>query len=131
MFSLLLCCGCGSGHVGLSGKVVYSDDGSPITFGTVLFATPTFQAKGEIKKDGTFTMGSVGAADGLPPGSYNVAVLGFTEDAGGDKIYSYLDPKWTSPSTSNFSVNVEKTTRNLEIKVERNPETLEQFKQKK
>jgi hypothetical protein len=123
--------GCNGKQVGLSGKVVFSDDGSPVTFGTVCFATPTFQAKGEIRKDGTFTMGSWGASDGLPPGTYQVYILGLTEDLGGDLIYSVLDPKWTSPSTTGLTVTVEKTTRNLEIKVDRNPETHEQFRNKK
>jgi hypothetical protein len=134
-FSLLLltllilpCFGCNNGQVGLSGKVIFSDDGSPLTFGTVCFSTPTFQAKGEIKNNGSFTMGSLGVADGLPPGTYTVCILGATEDLGGDNIYSLLDPKWNSPSTSNLTVTVENTTRNLEIKVDRNPETREQFK---
>ncbi|MDR2439849.1 MAG: hypothetical protein LBE12_10830 [Planctomycetaceae bacterium] len=127
----LLFLGCNNGHVGLSGKVVFSEDGSPLTFGTVCFSTPTFQAKGEIKNTGSFTMGSLGAADGLPPGTYTVYILGATEDLGGDNIYSILDPKWNSPSTSDFTVTVEKTTRNLEIKVDRNPESREQFLNKK
>jgi hypothetical protein len=135
IFVLLFGClnffGCNGKQVGLSGKVIFSDDGSPVTFGTVCFATPTFQAKGEIQKDGTFTMGSLSASDGLPPGTYQVGILGVTEDLGGDNIYSILDPKWNSPATSDFTVTVEKTTRNLEIKVDRNPESREQFRNKK
>jgi hypothetical protein len=123
--------GCNGKNAGLSGKVVFSDDGSPVTFGTVCFATPTFQAKGEIQKNGTFTMGSFGASDGLPPGTYQVGILGVTEDLGGELIYSILDPKWNSPSTSNLTITVERTTRNLEIKVDRNPESHEQFRNKK
>ena len=125
------CIGCGGDQVGLSGKVVFSDDNSPVTFGTVCFATPTFQAKGEINADGSFIMGSRSAQDGLPPGNYKVAIFGCTEDAGGDKIYSLLDPKWTSPSTTDYTVDVQKATKNLVIKVDRNPETREQFKSKK
>jgi hypothetical protein len=130
-FGCLNLSGCNGKQVGLSGKVVFSDDGSPVTFGTVCFATSTFQAKGEIKKDGTFTMGSIGTSDGLPPGTYQVGILGVTEDIGGESIYSILDPKWNSPSTSNLTITVENTTRNLEIKVDRNPESREQFLNKK
>jgi hypothetical protein len=60
-----------------------------------------------------------------------VAILGCTEDAGDERSYSILDPKWTSPVTTTYTVDVEKTTRTLVIKVDRNPETLEQFKKKK
>jgi hypothetical protein len=114
--------GCGGKHVGLSGKVVFSDDGSPLTLGTVCFATPEFQAKGEIRKDGTFTMGSLRVSDGLPPGTYQVGIFEATEYLEDGRSYSILDPKWNSPLTSGLTVTVEKTTRNLEIKVDRNPE---------
>jgi len=131
LFFAVACLGCGSGHVGSSGKVVFSDDGSPVTFGTVMFATSTFQAKGDITKNGTFTMGSYGAADGLPVGSYKVAVIGVIEELDDGRFYSLLDPKWTSPSTTDYTVDVQKTTKNLVIQVDRNPETLEQFKSKR
>jgi hypothetical protein len=74
LFVTVACIGCGK-QLGLSGKVVFSDDGSPVTFGTVCFATSSFQAKGEIKPDGTFTMDSYDAADGLPPGNYKVCII--------------------------------------------------------
>jgi hypothetical protein len=132
LLSGFLCyAGCNGNQVGLSGKVTFSDDGSPLTLGTVCFSTPTFQAKGDINKDGTFVTGSLGAADGLPPGTYQVAILGATEDIGGELLYSILDPKWNSPATTELTVTIEKTTRNLEIKVDRNPETREQFKNQK
>ena len=76
-------------------------------------------------------MGSRAAQDGLLPGSYKVAILGYTEYAGGDNICSLLDPKGTSPPTTDDTVDVQKTTRNVMIKVDRNPETLEQFKSKR
>ena len=116
----VVCIGC-SDHVGLSGKVVFSDDGSPVPRGTVMFATPTFQAKGDINPDGTFTMGSYSATDGLPPGTYTVAIIGANTSTGDDGTYYLLDPKWTSPSTSEYTVEVQKTTRNLVIEVDRNP----------
>jgi hypothetical protein len=131
LFVLICLTGCGNGQVGLSGKVVFSDDGSPLTVGAVCFSTPTFQARGELKQDGTFTMGSVTDSDGLPPGTYQVRIIGATEDLGGDKIYSVVDPKWENASTSGFSVTVDKTTKNLEIKVDRNPMSREQFSGKK
>lgn len=118
--------GCGKGHVGFHGKVVFVDDESPLTVGTVCFATPTFQAKGDLRRDGTFSMGSYNATDGLPPGTYHVGILAATEDLGDEISYSLVDPKWNSPKTSGFTIDVTETTRHYEIKVERNPETREQ-----
>ena len=129
----VVCLGCGK-HVGLSGKVVFSDDDSPVPRGTVLFATSTFQSQGDIKSDGTFTMGSFRERDGLPPGTYSVSIFGAVEGIGdgrNERIYQLLDSKWTSPSTSDYMIEVKKTTRNLVIKVDRNPQTLEQFEKRR
>lgn len=115
--------GCGKGHVHLKGKVVFADDGSPVVCGTVLFASPTFQSRGTIDPNGNFAIGSYDKADGLPPGTYEVAVIGaFVDlDPSGFKIHDLVDPKWTSPATSGLKVDVDKTTKFLEVKVDRNP----------
>ena len=78
-----------------------------------MFATPTFQAKGDINPDGTFTMGSYSATDGLPPGTYTVAIIGANTSTGDDGTYYLLDFGDTA--------EVQKTTRNLVIEVDRNP----------
>lgn len=119
VFSLivLILGGCGNGHVGLRGKVVFSDDGSPLTIGTVCFATPTFQAKGDLDKNGNFVMGSYSDHDGLPLGTYQVGIL----NAVIDTEYSLVAPQWLSPKTSGYTVKVDKKTSYLEIKVDRNP----------
>ena len=76
LIALVLVAGCGRGHVQLKGKVTFSDDGSPLTTGTVNFVSGTFQARAPLQPDGTYTVGSYKAADGLPPGKYSVYVTG-------------------------------------------------------
>ena len=64
--ALLLIVGC-SGNVKITGTVTYSDDGAPVETGTVCFISTTsdFMSRGTIT-NGTFTMSSVKADDGLP-----------------------------------------------------------------
>jgi len=113
--------GCGSNQVGAGGTVVFSDDGSPVTQGTIIFSTPTFQARSDIDGQGRFTMGSFGAADGLPPGTYNVTIVSTDAAEDPDNPYSLIDLKYSSPRTSGIEITVDKTVKNLEIKVDRNP----------
>ena len=107
--------GC-SKHVGLSGKVVYSDTGEPVPFGEVQLWTPTFVAKAPIRSDGTFTVGSYQLGDGVPPGTYHVGVAAYDEE--GDPL---IHPKHASPERSGLTITIETTTRNFEIKVDRAP----------
>ena len=53
---LLLClvAGCGKGHVTLKGKVTFADDGSPLTLGTVVLSTPSYQSRGDLNDKGEF-----------------------------------------------------------------------------
>ena len=115
--------GCSNNQVGFSGKVVYSDTGEPVPLGEIQFTTPTFSARATIEKDGTFKTGSYKAADGLPPGTYSVAIVSLTIDAE-DSLAppTYLvDPKYGNPKTSGLSVTIESATRGHEFKVDRPP----------
>ena len=118
---LLLCVavGCG-GHVPMTGTVVFDDDGSPLTHGVVILSTPTFQSRGELDSQGRFTMGSYGVADGLPPGTYGVAVVA-VETISDTLSYSLIDPKYSNPEMSGLTLTIEGAIRNYEIRVERNP----------
>ena len=123
--SLLIFAGC-SGKIGLSGKVVFSDDGSPLTVGVVCFEKPGFVARGNIQPDGTFVVGSIRDTDGLPPGSYQVYISEarklISGDGEGDSVYEQLvDPKFTSAATSGITVEITSTTRNFEVVVDRYP----------
>ncbi len=120
--SLLVLAGCGD-KVGLKGKAVF-DDGSPVPTGTVCFETDTYLARGDLKPDGTFVVGSLKANDGLPPGKYRVYISGAQKSIGQDKegmdIYeSLIDEKFASGSTSGITIDVTPSTKNFEIKVDR------------
>ena len=121
---LLLIAGCGP-NVSMKGKVTFEDDGSPLTKGQVFFSTPTFQASGEIKEDGSFVIGSQRSNDGLPTGTYKVAIVG-AEDlmASGNPnqpSYSLVDPIYSSPQTTDLTFEVTPSTHVYDIKVRRNP----------
>ena len=68
-------------------------------------------------------MGSYGTKDGIPPGTYNVAIsgAGIALDEMGDVNYGLIDPKFASPTQSGISVTLDKALRNFEIIVDRNP----------
>ena len=107
--------GC-SNHVGLSGRVMYSDNGEPVTTGEVQFLTPTFIARATIRPDGTFVTGSYKEADGLPPGTYGVAIVSVDAD-----FNPLVDLKFSSQATSGLGITIDKTTRDMEFVVDRAP----------
>ena len=72
---VVLVAGC-SGKVKVRGTVVFDDDQSPLTVGSVLLQNDTHSAKGKIDATGSFRISSVKPNDGVPPGVYHVAVLG-------------------------------------------------------
>lgn len=115
-------CGCGS-NVTLKGTVVFSDDKSPVPTGTVCFSTSTFFARGSIK-NGAFEMGSLGAADGLPPGKYQVyftdVVAESGKDTSGEPSYtSLIDAKYNSAATSGLEQEVTASTKSITLEVDR------------
>ena len=121
--------GCG-GNVGLSGKVVFLDDGSPVPLGTVglISESGTFSTRGTIKPDGTFTVGSTKANDGLPPGKYRVSVSALkyageqtsSDGESSESVHELLvDPKYGDPATSGITIDITSTTKNFTIEVER------------
>jgi hypothetical protein len=122
--ALLLCIitGCGTGHVSLKGKVTFSDDGSPLTLGTVTLSTGSFQSRGDLDEKGEFIMESLRPGDGLPPGTYTVSIAGAIDYNSGGGQYSLVDPKWAYPDTSEMKVEVDRKTKFLDIQVDRNPQ---------
>lgn len=124
LFFLVLCIGCGK-NVPLRGKVVFSDDGSPITKGAICFTDGQNLSRGTIRPDGTFEMGSVGMTDGLPPGEYTVYFFDVSENAGEESKMgsrrSMIDPKYDSPKTSALTVTVDASTKTLDFQLDRNP----------
>ena len=80
-FGLLACLGCGgSGFNKIKGKVSFAD-GSPLTVGKIVAESPEHRvtATGYIKPDGTFEMGTATSNDGVPPGTWQIAIVGAVE----------------------------------------------------
>ncbi len=123
--TMLLFVGC-SGQYPLSGTVTYSDDGSPVPVGTVLFATPTEISQANINPDGTYTVGTYGKNDGLPPGNYSVGVVGVEKveqkEVRGvmEQIHtSLIDPKYQVPENSGLNFNADGKTKTFDIQLDR------------
>jgi len=117
--------GCGKGHVSLKGTVTFSDDGSPLPTGTVAFVKGGIISRGDLTKDGTYVVGTEKAADGLPPGTYQVFISSARNATLIDKeygIYEYeqlIDKKYESADTSGLSVTVDASTKTFDIQVNR------------
>jgi hypothetical protein len=114
--------GCG-GNVQVKGKIIFSDDGSPLNFGTILFERSNEVARGSIKEDGTFVMGFEKETDGLPPGTYNVSINAVKlggDTSSGLQMTPLVATKYSSGATSGITVTVDKSLKlPLEIKVDR------------
>ncbi|MDR1492199.1 MAG: hypothetical protein LBT05_05725 [Planctomycetaceae bacterium] len=102
--------GCNNGKVGLSGKVTYTD-GTPLGIGEIYFHTAAYEARGTLKPDGTYVVGSISDKDGLPKGKYNVYIFGAQKPSGKtrdgmDIMVSLIDEKYLSPETSGITVDI-------------------------
>jgi hypothetical protein len=117
---LLLAAGCGQ-NCRLKGKVVFSDDQSPLTQGTVCLISDAGIARGPIGSDGSYEVGSLSDKDGLPPGTYQI-YLTETEiyepvpGAGLPRRIVVIDEKYSQANTSGLSVEVKSSmTHNIEV----------------
>ena len=122
--SLLILSGC-SDNVPLKGKVVFSDDGSPVPMGQVCFETEGYFARSDLKPDGTFVVSSLKLNDGLPAGKYRVYISGAAQftgkdpQTGGDTYEPLVDKKFLSGSTSGIEIEVTLAMKNIDITVDR------------
>jgi hypothetical protein len=114
--------GCGSGHVAISGTVVY-DDGSPVEEGTVcgeLVEGGTHMAQGEIK-NGAFSLGTTRPGDGVKPGNYKIMIqcraLGDAELAQG-KVPA-IDKKYGSYELSGLKLDATAAKTDVQFVVQR------------
>lgn len=111
VFPLLLAvvlCGCGNPKT--TGKVTFPD-GTPLTTGTVCFATSQFVFYGDLQPDGTYSMGKIRDGQGIPDGDYHVYVQGAQVADGLDENdsvkYKFLiDEKFRDASTSGLNCAV-------------------------
>ena len=126
-------CGCSSNaHVPLSGRITFEDNGEPLTTGSIAFVKGTDQARSEIDSDGRYTLGFLGASDGLPKGEYKIYIQAVhTEYVYGrpnadgeaeviDRIETPLiASKYRDPATSGLTFTADGKSRTFDIKVER------------
>ena len=126
LFSLLLfvVLGCNSGKVGLTGKVTFSDDDSPVPTGIICFeGSGGKMGRAEIQPDGTYRAGFDSAKDGLPKGTYKVYLTGVAkmeENVPGiPKPISLIDPKYSNPSASGLTFEADGKTSIFNFSVDR------------
>ena len=102
--------GC-SQRVSVEGTVTYTD-GTPLTFGTVIFERDTYQVIGSINADGHYRLREARPGDGILPGLYGVRVsvqTGGTSD--GEPVVKYVAEKYEYTETSGLSCKVERSCR--------------------
>jgi hypothetical protein len=117
---------CGSGLCSLRRKVTFSDDGTPIPCGIVMFDNEQTRSKGKINSDGTYIVGTLSDADGIPAGTYKVSVTGTYKPAENinsnnmdvSQSESLIDAKYANASTSGLTVTVDSKNKIFDISVE-------------
>jgi len=82
---MLTAVGCGD-KVPMRGKVTFSDDQSPLTVGQVTFSSNSVLARGHLKPDGTYVIGTDTEKDGLPKGTYTVSIQYAVENVMGPSV---------------------------------------------
>lgn len=110
--------GCGSGGPGtypVSGRVTFAD-GSPLTKGVVVFASPSGNARGSLDEEGRYVLGTVTTTDGAAAGSYRIFLAGpiFEDSKGNATEYSenleqseaLVDVKFSDPTNSGLTCEV-------------------------
>ena len=116
---ILFLAGC-SDHVGLSGKVTFSDTGEPVPLGEIIFSTPTFMSRATIKPDGTFVVGTYKEDDGLPPDTYDVMITSMPPgEVQSEEGKSLIDLKYADRQTSGLKVEVDASTKKMDFVVDR------------
>ena len=119
IFLLLLVVGCGQPKI--NGKVVFSDDKSPVPHGIVIFHEGNRIARGMIQSDGSYVMGSLTQKDGLPVGTYKVSIKETQVNISETSLPIYknvIDNKYESPDTSGLFLEV-KGSQTYDIEVDR------------
>ena len=128
--------GCGR-NVALSGRVTFSDDGSPVPCGTVIFDNGKDMGKGAIQEDGSYVVGFEKRQNGIPRGEYRIRIVGAvkevgqsetTEDKfsgqkleqmGSQKTVDLIDRKYRTLGDSGLTLTVDGSTATFDIKVDR------------
>jgi hypothetical protein len=121
----LVALGCGDpNRVNVTGKVTFSDDGSPLKRGVVCFDNDKIMARGTLKADGSYAIGVEKDGRGIPPGSYKVSIFFAQEELPGGAPHALrynklIDDKYASRHTSGIELVVEPSTTRFDITVDR------------
>ena len=120
VLSLGFLSGCGN-KLPFGGKVTFSDDGSPLTVGSVVFTTDTYSARGALKEDGSYRISSESNNDGLPPGKYKVYITGAQKRAAvrADGFVPLIAKKYTTVKDTDLEVEVKSGVKTFDFTVER------------
>jgi hypothetical protein len=118
--------GCGTaGHHPVTGKLVYADTGEPVkelAGFEVIFTSEKLgrSARGTIKEDGSFQLGTVKENDGAVPGEYVVTLTQpFREPERpyvGDRV---VDQAYEDPSRSDLKAEVKSEKNDFVFKLRR------------
>ncbi len=115
----------------MSGTVTFSDDGAPLTAGTVCFSSEAGYARGSLDSQGKYVLGFDKPGDGLPQGTYKVYVtdamvqdgtVDTTNSTGASsrpKYKSLVAAKFTSASSSGLTFTADGTQKTFDFKVDR------------
>ena len=117
--------GCGGNNQKLTGTVTFTDDGSPLNAGTVIFECDGKSGRGEIGPDGKFQVGFNSDKDGIPKGgTYKVTIVNAQKDEGLNKsgmsiMTPLIDKKYSDPNRSGFTFTADGKTTTMDLKVDR------------
>src|SRR5262245_6096830 len=109
--ALLGAAGCGGGLHSVRGKVTF-EDGTPLTKGLVLFegkdGERTITARGDVRPDGSYQLGTNKPGDGAPAGKYRVAVTPLEDlaDVDSPRRAAPLDPRFSDFNSSGLEFEV-------------------------
>jgi len=121
IFTALFCClalitigGCGNSPR-VQGTITY-ENGELLKEGLVVFESSTGTFFGDVRSNGTYSMGSTRNGQGIPPGEYKVYFQSAQEEIGRDEdnrpLYKdLLDSKFYSPNSSGLNCTVKGNTR--------------------
>src|SRR5262245_2010077 len=112
--------GCGSQiFFPVSGKVTHKD-GTPVTAGLVIFepVNQKISARGEIRPDGSFQLGTNTNNDGAMEGEYKVLVAPPPLPEEGKRLRSPIHPKYQSLESTPLKFNVSKDRAKNKFNIE-------------
>ncbi|MDR1485607.1 MAG: hypothetical protein LBT09_12390 [Planctomycetaceae bacterium] len=118
---VLFLAGCGQTKV--EGKITFPD-GTPLSKGKIIFESDIHTLSAVVQSNGTFRMGMLKDGEGIPCGKYKVGITEAFDAKYSDKpvppeITHFIAEKFRSPKTSGIEYDIQKTTKDISIVVEK------------